>query len=189
MKESLESKILSRLWDAPDRVFSYGDFADLGSAGACRITLKRLCDAGKVERLFSGLYCLATEHTLSAGEIARALARKFNWMIRERSVPDLPSTSVCYFSSGPYRKYDIAGYHFEFQHTTLRRFMEERTAVRKRLHRLSQRVKAHLPSSLIDQIHRLVPEDLRNSLKDDIEFLVSVNVALKDALLGEGKKK
>ena len=189
MKESLESKILSRLWDAPDRVFSYGDFADLGSAGACRITLKRLCDAGKVERLFSGLYCLATEHTLSAGEIARALARKFNWMIRERSVPDLPSTSVCYFSSGPYRKYDIAGFHFEFQHTTSRRFVEERQRVRKRLHRLSQRVKSHLPARLINKIHQLVPEELRNSLKDDIEFLVAVNVALKDAIIGEGKKK
>ncbi len=188
MKESLENKILDRLEETPNKVFSYGDFDDLGTAGACRITLKRLCDAGKVERLFSGMYRLATEQALSAREIAHALARKFHWMIREREVPELPPTSLCYFSSGPYRKYDIAGYHFEFQHTTPRRFMEERTAVRKRLHRLSQRVKAHLPATLIEQIHRLVPEELRNSLKDDIEFLVSVNVALKDALLGEGKK-
>ena len=176
---SLEERILSMLEMSPSKVFHYGDFAGMSTPGACRIALKRLCDAGRVQRLFCGLYRLAGPSLPPPEAIAAALARKFGWLIRPETDDDKKAaTAQRYLSSGPYRVYDIAGFRLEFRHAAQKRLAAPQTAVRARLHALSERVKAHLPEGVLEKLHHVLPVSYRSRLKDEVEQLVSLGLML-----------
>ena len=175
---SLEERILSMLEEAPSKVFHYGDFAGMSTPGACRIALKRLCDSGRVQRLFSGLYRLADSSLPRPEAIASALARKFGWLIRPEEKEGGAVSGHCYLSSGPYRSYEIAGFRLEFRHAAQRRLLSPQNAVRARLHALSERVKARLPEGVLEKLHRVLPASYRARLKDEVEQLVSLGLML-----------
>lgn len=166
------------LESAPSKVFHYGDFAGMSTPGACRIALKRLCDAGRVQRLFSGLYRLADSSVPLPEAIASALARKFGWLIRPEADGGGSGTEHCYLSSGPYRSYEIAGFRLEFRHAAQRRLASPQSLVRARLHALSERVKAHLPEGVLESLHRVLPASCRKRLKDEVEQLISLGLML-----------
>ena len=50
--------------------------------------------------------------------------------------------------------------------------------MRARLHALSERVKAHLPDSVLKSLHRVLPAAYRERLKDEVEQLVSLGLML-----------
>ena len=132
-----EQRSIARMLDAaePGEVFVPSDFADAGSADAVRKALSRMVRAGELERPMRGLYrkprwsaFLGKAVPASPGEIAEALARKFEWRIapygdtalnRIGLDPQVPSV-VRYVSDGPYRTYRYGPYAIEFRHTANR---------------------------------------------------------------------
>lgn len=53
---NLRSRLLARIESKPDKVWTPGDFADLGSRAAIDKALQRLANAGKLRRIDRGLY-------------------------------------------------------------------------------------------------------------------------------------
>lgn len=134
--ETIENKIYRRirgkgcLW-----AFSDSDFWDIASRESVRQSLVRLFKAGKIRRLFRGLYdypkvskFLNEQMSPDLSLVAQALARKFGWRIRPSGDTALSflglSTQVAgktlYFSDGPDREYLIGKQPLIFQKTLLK---------------------------------------------------------------------
>lgn len=82
-RSGIDAAIRARLHQATSgRVFSPGDFADLGGRAAVDKVLSRLAPSGQIRRIARGLYDVPREHALlgpllpAAEDIARALADK-----------------------------------------------------------------------------------------------------------------
>lgn len=116
-------------------IFIPSDFADFGTDDAVRKTLSRLVKSGKLERPIRGVYrkprlnsFLGRPTIASPDDVARALARKFEWHIApygdtalnrlglDTQVPAITR----YVSDGPYRMYEYGPYSIEFRHTANR---------------------------------------------------------------------
>lgn len=119
----------------PGSVFLPADFADAGSSESVRKALSRLTESGKLERPMRGLYrkprynaFLNRETPASPDEIAKALARKFEWRIapygdaalNQLGLDSQVPSVVRYVSDGPYRTYEYGPYTIEFRHTANR---------------------------------------------------------------------
>jgi hypothetical protein len=137
MAPSIEKRIASSIGQEPGRIFYDKEFFFLGSPGGVRLSLKRLCDAGKIRRLLPGLYYnprfsefLNSELSPSPMDIAAALAAKFGWDIMPTGDTALNllglSTQVTgtlvFLSSGPYRTYNIGQLKLEFRHSASKNF-------------------------------------------------------------------
>lgn len=119
----------------PGAIFVPSDFAEAGAADAVRKALSRMVESGELERPMRGLYrkprlsvFLDKPVPASPNEIAKALARKFEWRIapygdtalNQLGVdPQVPSI-VRYVSDGPYRTYQYGPYAIEFRHSANR---------------------------------------------------------------------
>lgn len=132
---SVEKDILYRLKKQNISVFTANDIIDLTSYDNLRKSLERMTKAGSLKRLIRGVYEIPkynkTFNTIAApsiDEIAKALARNFNWDIYPSGnyalnilgiSTQIPSKYI-YISSGPYREYEYEGNIIVFKHATLK---------------------------------------------------------------------
>lgn len=113
------------------KAFIISDFSDLANYETIKKSLQRLLKEGLISRAIRGVYYKTFFSTLlneyvkpEVNEVAYALARNFNWTIVPNDVIALNylglSTQVPnkyqYFSSGPYKKYNIGNIEIEFSH-------------------------------------------------------------------------
>ncbi|NTU89593.1 MAG: hypothetical protein HGA54_06785 [Actinobacteria bacterium] len=113
-------------------LFIARDFTDIAPDDAVRKVLSRLVETGQLERPVRGIYLkpkyskfLGENAVASPDDIARTIARKFNWSIApygdtalnmlglDTQVPNV----YHYVSDGPYRSYKYGPFTLIFSHT------------------------------------------------------------------------
>ncbi|MEG0360000.1 MAG: DUF6088 family protein [Longicatena sp.] len=107
------------------------DFLDIADYHTVRQALLRLSKYGKIQKIMNGIYycpqyseLLQEYEAPSPSEVAKAIARKFNWTIAPSGNTALNqlglSTQVTakwnYISDGPYHTFEIGGFELEFKH-------------------------------------------------------------------------
>lgn len=131
----LATEIINRLRDLNINVFTVNDIIDMGSYDNLRKVLERMVKAGTIRRLIRGVYDIPKYNKTfnmltppSLDEIAKALARNFNWDIYPSGnyalnllgiSTQIPSKYI-YISSGPNRKYEYEGNTIIFKHASLK---------------------------------------------------------------------
>ena len=131
----IDKDILKRLNEQNIKVFTINDIIDLGSYDNLRKILERMTKSGILRRLIRGVYEIPKYNKTfnmiappSIDEIAKALARNFNWDIYPSGnyalnilgvSTQIPSKYI-YISSGPNRKYEYQGNIIVFKHATLK---------------------------------------------------------------------
>ena len=132
---TIDKDILNRLNEQNISVFTINDIIDLGSYDNLRKILERKTKSGTLRRLITGVYEIPKYNKTfnmiappSIDEIAKALARNFNWDIYPSGnyalnilgiSTQIPSKYI-YISSGPNRKYEYEGNIIFFKHATLK---------------------------------------------------------------------
>lgn len=132
---TIDKDILNRLNEQNIKVFTINDIIDLGSYDNLRKILERMTKSGILRRLIRGVYEIPKYNKTfnmiappSIDEIAKALARNFNWDIYPSGnyalnilgvSTQIPSKYI-YISSGPNRKYEYEGNIIVFKHATLK---------------------------------------------------------------------
>lgn len=132
---TIDKDILKRLNEQNIKVFTINDIIDLGSYDNLRKILERMTKSGILRRLIRGVYEIPKYNKTfnmiappSIDEIAKALARNFNWDIYPSGnyalnilgvSTQIPSKYI-YISSGPNRKYEYEGNIIVFKHATLK---------------------------------------------------------------------
>ena len=87
----LRSRLLARVTDSPDEVWTPGDFADLGGRAAVDKTLQRLTAAGHLRRIDRGLYDRPSKNDLTGRQTVpdyRAVIRAVTRRDQTRAVID-----------------------------------------------------------------------------------------------------
>lgn len=90
MSQSIKNKILAKIYGhGRSWAFSQIDFMDIGNAPTIHWALHRLVQKGTIRRVIQGLYdyprfseLLQQSMPPDMHQVARALARKFNWRIQ-----------------------------------------------------------------------------------------------------------
>lgn len=132
---TIDKDILNRLNEQNISVFTINDIIDLGSYDNLRKVLERMTKSGIFRRLIRGVYEIPKYNKTfnmiappSIDDIAKALARNFNWDIYPSGnyalnilgiSTQIPSKYI-YISSGPNRKYEYEGNIIFFKHATLK---------------------------------------------------------------------
>ena len=132
---TIDKDIINRLNEQNISVFTINDIIDLGSYDNLRKILERMTKSGIFRRLIRGVYEIPKYNKTfnmiappSIDEMAKALARNFNWHIYPSGnyalnilgiSTQIPSKYI-YISSGPNRKYDYEGNIIFFKHATLK---------------------------------------------------------------------
>lgn len=113
------------------QAFVISDFTDNFEYRTIQKSLERLADSGKIRRIMRGVYdkpyyseILQAYSAPSIYEVAKAIARNYNWNIVPSGVHALNmlglSTQVPYtcefVSDGPYRNYNVYGNKIIFYH-------------------------------------------------------------------------
>ena len=133
-KMTYKEKILDRINTLKDGyVFIANDFFDIAGYETIRSTLNRLVESKEITRIMNGIYFksryieLIDEYTTpSIDEVAKAIARKYNWTIAPSGNTALNvlglSTQVpatwSYISDGRYVKFTIGNTVIEFKRRT-----------------------------------------------------------------------
>jgi len=136
MSQSIESKVLSRVYGrGRGSVFTKTDFVVEFGESNVHQALSSLTKSGKIRRILRGVYdyprhseLLDAELGPDLDQVARALARKFNWRIQPSGDAALNllglSTQVpgrwVYLSDGPDREYSIGNNVLAFKKTALK---------------------------------------------------------------------
>lgn len=112
------------------KVFFANDFLDIASYETARKTLNRMVNERKIQRVIGGFYynpryseLIGEYEAASIHELARAIARKYNWNIAPHGSTALNllglttqvPTHYTYISSGRYKTYKIADTVLEFK--------------------------------------------------------------------------
>lgn len=133
--ESLQKKILNHIITEDYKAFTSADFISLGNYKNISKSLELLEDSNKIRRVIRGVYDIPSYNHLfksfempNVDEIAKAIARQYNWVICPSGNYALnflglnlqvPSKYI-YISSGPYREYYIGKIMIVFKHSTSR---------------------------------------------------------------------
>lgn len=134
--QPVNKKVMSRIY-ARGRgwAFSSNDFVEDFSRKQIDSALSDLAHAGTIRRVCRGIYdypkyseLLKQQLSPDFDQVARALARKFNWRIHLSGEGALNllglSTQVpgrlVYFSDGPSRKYNLGNFTLEFKKSPLK---------------------------------------------------------------------
>lgn len=133
-KMTYKEKILDRINTLKDGyVFIANDFFDIAGYETIRSTLNRLVESKEITRIMNGIYFksryieLIDEYTTpSIDEVAKAIARKYNWTIAPSGNTALNvlglSTQVpatwSYISDGRYANFTIGNTIIEFKRRT-----------------------------------------------------------------------
>ncbi len=128
-----QNTIYKRMKKSQYGAFTTSDFLDLGNYKTISKSLELLEDEKLIKRARRGVYYLARfnktlniEVAPEINEVAKAIARQYNWDIVPSGVyalniiglsTQVPS-KVVYISTGPYVKYDVGNNKIIFKHST-----------------------------------------------------------------------
>ena len=132
MKINFTKKIKERMDNFNnDKVFISSDFLDIADYETVRKTLNRLTNSEKIKKILKGIYYNPKYNELieeyeapSVHEVAKAIARKYNWQIAPSGNTALNllglSTQVpskcTYISDGRYADFSFGNTVIEFKH-------------------------------------------------------------------------
>lgn len=175
--------------------FVVSDFTDLMSYETAKKAIVKLAKSKKIRHVIRGVYdnpsysSLLQEFTApKPNEIAKALARNYNWNITVSGDAALNmlglSTQVpanwCYISSGPYKKYEMGKVSIEFKHRADKSIsgMSEKTAM------LIQAIKTigkgkMSPSTIQTISQRFSPEEKKTILAESRKTTVWIYEIIK----------
>jgi len=177
---SYKHEMLTRIEAAePGSAFIVSDFTDIVDYGTAKKNLARFEESGIIRRVMRGVYDkpryseLLQEYAVpNPEEIAKAIARNYNWKIAPAGDTALNllglSTQVPadweYVSSGPYKTYDIGTAKINFLHRadSLMRGMSYKTLlVVQALKRIG---KENTDDAVIEKIRSVLTDDEKNIL-------------------------
>jgi len=195
--KSVESKVLSRIYgNGRGYVFSSSDFIDNFSINNIDKALSSLVKKGKIRRVARGIYdypkyseLLKKELNPDIEQVARAYARKFNWVIEicgETALNILGlSTQVVgryiYLSNGPSKSYQLEnGMIIEFKKSSLKNIgfkYKESSLIVQALKSLG---KDRVDEEIIESIRRQIePNNYSKILKDTDSSTVWIYETIK----------
>lgn len=190
--DKMELRILSY---PKGSAFVVSDFTDIMSYETAKKTIVKLAKSKKIRHVIRGVYdnpaysSLLQEYTApKPNEIAKALARNYNWDIALSGEAALNmlglSTQVpakwCYISSGPYKKYEMGKVSIEFKHRADKSIsgMSEKTTLL--VQALKTMGKEKVKASTIQFLsQRLTAEDKEIILKESRKTTVWVYETIK----------
>ncbi len=182
--ESIESKILSIIQNkkVDGYAFSSIDFIDTFSRDSIDKALSTLVKKKKIRRVTRGIYdypqysdLLKQELSPNIEEVAKALARKFNWRIAISGESALNilglSTQVVgryiYLSDGANRTYDIQGTTLEFKKSSLKNIGFQYDESKLIVQALKALGKEHISQEVIAQIKKHIDPKMYSDILND----------------------
>lgn len=161
------------------KVFFANDFLDIASYETARKTLNRMVNERKIQRVIGGFYynpryseLIGEYEAAPIHELARAIARKYNWNIAPHGSTALNllglSTQVpthyTYISSGRYKTYKIGNTVLEFKKVNLGEIanMSLKTAT------VIQAIKSLGKEHINDQVVQKIRENLTDKERKDL---------------------
>ncbi len=179
MEELLQTKILTFMDNSGDKAFIVSDFLELGNHEAVKKALQRLEKEGKIRRILRGVYDRPEYNErfgiYSApyiGEVAKALARQYNWNICPSGNYALNllglSTQVpakyVYVSDGPYKTYRIGNTEIEFRHSNKRGISDFSYKTLIIIQALKQMGNENITDEIIQKIRSVLTEEDKETL-------------------------
>lgn len=182
--ESIEKKILSIIQNkkAEGYAFSSIDFIDTFSRDSIDKTLSTLVKKKKIRRVTRGIYdypeysdLLQQELSPNIEEVAKALARKFNWRIAisgesALNILDLSTQVVgryIYLSDGANRTYDIQGTTLEFKKASLKNIGFQYDESKLIVQALKALGKEHIDQEVIDKVRSHIDPKMYKQILND----------------------
>ena len=196
MHDSSTKKIRTRI-DAlgSSAVFIANDFVDIADYETARKALNRMVDDERIRRVIRGVYYrpryseyLKEYEAPSPHEVAKAIARKFNWNIAPSGVTALNmlglSTQIpskyCYISDGPYNSFDIGNIEIEFKRRNNREIAGMNYMTALVIQGIKALGKSNVDNTAIEKIRSaLTSEDLQRLLVESIPTTVWVNKVIR----------
>jgi hypothetical protein len=183
--DPISGKILRRVrGSGRGRVFTSGDFLDLGTRAAVDQALSRLNRQGRLRRIKAGLYYFPTfsqfldrEVPPKATEIASAIARKNGWAIQASGATaanglglstQVPA-QVVLRTDGTSGTTDVAGIKIELRHTAPRFFLRGRRHSGQLLQALRWLGPNGVNQQAIKRLKRILPPEAKEELRRDLE--------------------
>lgn len=132
---SLSNQIMEKIEQEKRKAFSVNDFLDIGNQKSIAKNLERLEQSGIIKRVIRGVYYRPKYNEFfrvyemsDVGEVAKCLARKYNWNICPSGNNALNllgiSTQIpakyIYISDGPNKLYKIGSTDLVFKHSRKR---------------------------------------------------------------------
>lgn len=177
---SSKEKIVARIHSFPsDYVFIADDFFDITGYETARSILNRLVNEGQIKRIMKELYYnpgfieLINEYGApSADQVAKALARKYNWTIAPSGNSSLNalglSTQVLakwsYVSDGRYANFTFGNITLEFKHCNNKDISKMSTLSAMVIQAIKAIGKAHMTHDQIDYLKRKLSSSEKEKL-------------------------
>lgn len=164
------------------KVFFANDFLDIASYETARKTLNRMVNERKIQRVIGGFYynprysdLIGEYEAASIHELARAIARKYNWDIAPHGSTALNllglSTQVpthyTYISSGRYKTYKIADTVLEFKKVNPGEIANMSLKTATVIQAIKSLGKEHINDQVVQQIRENLTGKERKDLMDE----------------------
>lgn len=139
-----QKDIISRINKSHLGAFTTYDFLDLANYKSVSKALELLEDDGYLKKARRGIYykpklnnVLGIECSPNLNDIAKAIARQFNWDIIPSGnhalniigISTQVPSKIIYISNGPYREYDVGSNQIIFKHSTTKEILKESTKI------------------------------------------------------------
>lgn len=185
-------------------VFVASDFFDIADKKPVRQALLRMEEEGLIERVLRGVYLYPEYNDLlkrnvpaDPGEVAKAIARNFNWTISpsgETALNQLGlSTQVPaiheYLSDGPYKSYQYGKVQLVFKHRANREMTGTSYKTRLVIQALKALGKEYVDQTAINRLSRILSCEEAGSLLAETRYssdwihdiAIKINQEIKDA--------
>lgn len=164
------------------KVFFANDFLDIASYETARKTLNRMVNERKIQRVIGGFYynprysdLIGEYEAASIHELARAIARKYNWDIAPHGSTALNllglSTQVpthyTYISSGRYKTYKIADTVLDFKKVNPGEIANMSLKTATVIQAIKSLGKEHINDQVVQQIRENLTGKERKDLMDE----------------------
>ncbi len=183
MSQSVENKMLSKIrGHGAGWAFTKTDFVPEFEEGNIHQALSSLNKVGKIRRACRGVYdyprysdFLGCQMGPDVRQVARALARKFNWRIQPTGNTALNFLGLCtqvpvrwvFLSDGPNRKYDVSGQALTFRKAALKdigfKYKESDVVVQA----LKALERQHVDQAAIERIREYLDPDSYGRILED----------------------
>ena len=165
------------------KVFFANDFLDIASYETARKTLNRMVNERKIQRVIGGFYynprysdLIGEYEAASIHELARAIARKYNWDIAPHGSTALNllglSTQVpthyTYISSGRYKTYKIADTVLDFKKVNPGEIANMSLKTATVIQAIKSLGKEHINDQVVQQIRDNLTGRVKISLSMDV---------------------
>ena len=182
MKSNLQQEILNEIEINNLKTFTISDFLHLGNYEQIKKCMQRLCQSNKIRRISKGLYDipLYSENLKmysrpNIEDIAKAMARNFNWNICPSGNYALNllglSTQVpakyIFISDGPYKKTKIGKVDIYFKHSNKKDISNYSYKTMLVIQAIKELGKNNISKETLQQIkNKLTKEELQILLKE-----------------------